>query len=179
MFILALIASIIVGYVLNGRLKNLESLEVNKMYLVFEGFLMEFAVVMLIKNGVLQAGLFTCIIDFIMYMLMFAFIFYNRKNHFIVIMGFGFLLNAIAIFSNGGAMPVRIEAIRAAGISENITREGLYKLMDSSTRVWFLGDAIPFTIIRRFVVSIGDIIGAIGMMLLVITGMKPKSFRRS
>lgn len=179
MFILALIASIVIGYVLNGRLKNLESLEVNKIYLVFAGFFMEFGVVMLIKNGALKAGLFTCIIDLAMYVMMFAFIFYNRKNHFIVIMGFGFLLNAIAIFSNGGAMPVSIEAIRGAGINENITREGLYKLVDSSTKVWFLGDVIPFTIIRRFAISIGDMIGAIGLMLLIITGMKPKLLMKS
>ena len=38
-------------------------------------------------------------------------------------MGLGFLLNAIPIFLNGGAMPVSAKAAEIAGITLNISRK--------------------------------------------------------
>jgi hypothetical protein len=100
------------------------------------------------------------------------FIYFNRKDKYIVLMGLGFLLNAIAIFLNGGAMPVSAKAATAAGLTLDISKEGLYTLINENTRVWFLGDVIPKTFLRNFAISIGDIIAVLGLMLFVITGMK-------
>ena len=87
-------------------------------------------------------------------------------------MGVGFLLNAIPIFLNGGAMPVSAKAAETAGLTLNISSEGLYTLINGSTKAWFLGDIIPLTFLRNFAISIGDIIAALGLMLFIITGMK-------
>lgn len=175
MFILALIASIIIGYILKGKLQNLADINLKHLYLIFIGFMIEFGIIILIQNQILTASLNTYLLDIVMYIFIFAFVILNKKNPYIVLMGIGFLFNAVAIFSNGGTMPVSQSAVEILGFSNNVNNEGLYSIINSSTRFDLLGDIIPINFIGRFIVSIGDIIAAIGMMLLIITGMKKQN----
>lgn len=179
MFIEVLIFSIILGYILKGSIKNLENIDIKNLYLIFAAFIIEFIIVICIGKGILERGIFTYILDLIMYILLGIFTYNNRKNPFILLMGAGFLLNAIPIFLNGGAMPVSSEGLKIAGLSQNVTEEGLYRLIDENTKMWFLGDIFPLTFLRNFVISIGDIIAAIGMMLFVISGMKTKTMKKN
>lgn len=172
MFIEALILTIIIGYLLKGRLRNLENVKIQSVYLVIIAFFIEFLIVLGLKKGFLHKGTGTYIIDMVMYFLIFIFIYQNRKDRFLLIMGAGFLLNAIPIFFNGGAMPVSKAAIRISGITSNVDTEGLYTLVNTHTRFSFLGDIIPLTFPRRFAVSLGDIISAIGLMFFIVKGMK-------
>lgn len=174
MFIEAVIIAVIIGYILKGNIRNLENVEINKLYLAFIGFGIEVVINILIMNGLLARGTLTFILDFIMYLFIFAFAYFNKKSLYLIIMTAGFLLNAIPIFLNGGAMPVSSNAARIAGLTQNVTKEGLYRLIDSSTKFGFLGDVIPLTILRHFAISIGDIIAAIGLMLFIIYGMTAK-----
>lgn len=172
MFIEALIFALIIGYMLKGRIKNLENVDIKHTYLVFVSFFIEFFIVISIRKGFFDIGIFTYILDAIMYILLVTFIYFNRKNKYILLMGLGFLLNAIPIFLNGGAMPVSAKAAETAGLTLNMSKEGLYTLINENTRIWFLGDIIPLTFLRHFAISIGDIIAVLGLMLFVITGMK-------
>ena len=172
MFIEGLIFAIIIGYILKGKLKNLENVDIRGTYLVFISFLIEFFIVISINIGFFNIGSFTYILNFIMYILLAIFIYFNRKNKYILLMGIGFLLNAIPIFFNGGAMPVSAKAAETAGLTLNVTKEGLYTLINGNTRFWLLGDIIPLAVLRHFAISIGDIITGIGLMLFIITGMR-------
>ena len=172
MFIEGLIFALIIGYILKGKIKNLENVDVKAVYLVFISFFIEFFIIIGIRKGFFNIGIFTYLLNFIMYTLLVMFIYFNRKDKYILLMGIGFLLNAIAIFFNGGAMPVSAKAATTAGLSLNMSKEGLYTLINENTKVWFLGDVIPLTFLRNFAISIGDIIALLGLMLFVITGMK-------
>ncbi len=172
MFILALIAGIILGYISKGTLRNLANINLKGTYLIIIGFIIEFVIIMLIQKKIITAGVITYIMNVIMYILILAFIFVNKKNKYIVIMGVGFMLNAIAIFANGGVMPVSSSAIETIGFSTNVHTEGLYNLINSNTNLSFLGDIIPIDFIGRFIVSIGDVIAAIGMILFIVKSMK-------
>lgn len=172
MFIEGLIFAVIIGYILKGNIKNLENVEIKGVYLVFISFFIEFFIVISIRKEFFNIGIFTYILDFSMYILLVVFTYLNRKNKYIVLMGMGFLLNAIPIFLNGGAMPVSAKAAVTAGLTLNMSKEGLYTLINENTRLWFLGDIIPLTFLRHFAISIGDIIAAVGLMLFIITGMK-------
>ena len=174
MFIQAIIIAVIIGYALKGRLKNFERVELKGLYLVTVSFIIEFLVVILIKKNVIDQGRITFFIDLFMYIVLFYFVYLNRKDPFILIIGFGSLLNAIPIFLNGGLMPVSHEAAVKLGFDKDITRMGLYSFINSHTRVWFLGDIMPYKAVVKVVMSIGDIIIAIGLMLFIITGMKKK-----
>lgn len=172
MFIISIVAAIALGYILGGRIRNLENITLRAVYLIFIAFGLELAIVMCMRKGLLRIGTTTFLLDVVMYLILLIFIILNRKNFCIIIMGVGFLLNSIPIFLNGGAMPVSQEAIKIAGLSSNISSEGLYTIIDSSTKFWFLGDVIPISFVSSFIVSIGDIFTAIGLVLLIITGMK-------
>lgn len=172
MFVLAIIFGVIIGYILKGRLSNLESMELKGIYLIGFGFAIEFVIILLIRKNIFTAGINTLFLDILMYLLIFTFIFLNRKNRYIVIMGIGFMLNALAIFSNGGTMPVSTSALKTIGFSTNVHTEGLYTLINANTNLSFLGDTIPIDFIGRFVVSLGDIISAIGLVLFIVTSMR-------
>lgn len=177
MFIQAIILAILIGYILRGKLANLESVDLKGLYYVIAAFALEFIVVMTIRNGILSKGMLTFCIDLIMYGLLCLFVYINRKNPYVITMGIGFMLNALPIFLNGGAMPVDLEVYKAVGISGELTKEGLYTAINESTKLWFLGDIFPYKFISRLVISIGDIVIAAGLMLLVITGMRKKNIK--
>jgi hypothetical protein len=175
MFILALISGILIGYILKGNIQNLSKVSLKGMYLIIMAFVIEFFIIVLIQNDIITASLSTYIVNITMYIFIFLFIYINRKNPYLVVMGIGFMLNALAIFSNGGTMPVSAQAVKAIGFSTNVHGEGLYSLIGSQTNLPLLGDIIPIDFIGRFIVSLGDIISALGMVLFVVTGMKNSS----
>ena len=172
MFIKAFILAIIIGYLLKGRLKNLDKVNINKMYIILIAFVMEFSVVTLIGKGILKAGYLTYTIDLIMYGMVALFIYLNRKNAYLVIMAFGFILNAVPIFFNGGTMPVSLSAIDKVGLTHNISTEGLYSFVSGKTKFAFLSDIISTPFVGKFAFSIGDVIAALALMAFIITGMK-------
>jgi len=175
MFIQAVIISIIIGYILKGKINNLENVNVKGGLLAAVAFGLEFTVIILIRKGILTNGTLTYLLDLSMYILLGVFVYLNRKDSFVLLMGIGFLLNAVPILLNGGAMPVSAKAYTAVGLKSEVTKEGLYCFINGNTRFWFLGDIIPYKFISKLVISIGDIVIAIGLMLFIITGMRKKS----
>jgi hypothetical protein len=91
----------------------------------------------------------------------------------VVLIGIG--LNAVVIAANSG-MPVREEAVRAAGMVEPDkavrVRDAKHTLETDETRLRFLGDVIPVSPLRQ-VVSFGDLILAVGIADLVVRLMRP------
>lgn len=172
MFIEALVISIVIGYLLKGSIKNLNIEMMSGVYLVIAAFLIEAVMVFLISRGMIVRGTITYFFNLIMYIMIFIFAYLNRNNRWILVMSIGFLLNAVPIFLNGGAMPVSTDAAIKAGLTTNVSSEGLYLLIKSGTKAALLGDIIPVNFIGHFVVSIGDMIAAIGMSIFIITGMK-------
>jgi hypothetical protein len=174
MFIEAIIFAVIIGYVIKGKLKNIDILSVKALYLVLTGFVIKFAIIISIQHGLMTRGLLTYILYSIQYSLLLIFVILNRKNKYILIMGIGFLLNALPIFINGGAMPVNAVTAKSLGFTKEVCIEGLYRAIDSTTKLNFLGDTIPYKLGRAYVISIGDIVLAIGLFLFIVTGMKKK-----
>lgn len=172
MFIQAIVLAVIIGFLMKGNLKNLANIEIKGLYIVIIAFLLEAFDIISIRKGMLHVGTFTLIMDIIMYSLLLLFVVKNIKNPYIVMIGIGFALNAAAIFANGGAMPVSLSAVRAVGLSDNVASMGLYTLIGGNTKLWFLGDIIPYTLFNINIISIGDIISAAGVMLLIIANMR-------
>lgn len=173
MFLYSIVLAILLGFIFKGNLRNLENLKLSSLYLLFIGYAIDEIMHFMVKNGKLQIGTGTYIADLIMYILLFAFIYLNRKDFFILIIGVGFFLNAVAILANGGAMPVSPSAI--AYVSNdyiNPSTQGLYSLMGSDTKFWFLGDIISIKALGHVVFSIGDIILVVGIIFMIIKGMR-------
>lgn len=180
MFIEVFIFSIIIGYLLKGSVKNIQTKNFNNLWLVYISFFIEALIIFFIRNNYLLRGRISYTFNFIMYILLLMFVIKNIHNKWIVLIGIGFLLNAIVIFLNDGAMPVSGNAVVLAGLAPSleavkVSNEGLYTLIDKTTRLWFLGDIIPKPFLRPAVVSIGDFISAVGLIFLIITNMKNQS----
>jgi hypothetical protein len=174
MFIYSLLIGIIIGYLFKGKLRNIDTDSIRLIYLIPISFLIEAILVLAIREGILNRGILTFIINLIMYSILFAFVYANRKNKGIIIIGIGFLFNALVIFLNGGAMPVSPAAAEIVGLTEEMSSQGLYRAVDISTRLVYLGDIIPIKYPSAYVVSIGDLISAIGIIVFIVSGMKRK-----
>jgi hypothetical protein len=177
LFLVVIIIAILVGYILRGSLENIDPSKTKSIYLVFIAFLIEAVIVMSIRKGYLVRGNVTYIINLIMYMTLFIFIYQNRYNKWILLMGAGFLLNAVVIFFNGGAMPVSSIAVNHLGMIKSISSEGLYVVIDANTKASLLADIIPIKYPRPYVISIGDIVEIVAIAAFIITEMKSKKYK--
>ena len=94
------------------------------------------------------------------------------------IVGLGALLNTIAIFANGGLMPISQETLISMGSSPEAVeaRTGEYLpglrnkvvvLPRDYTQLWFLGDTLVLPGPLRRAGSIGDALALIGIMVLM------------
>jgi hypothetical protein len=94
----------------------------------------------------------------------------NARIAGVPIVAFGMLLNLVAILANGGTMPVRYEAMYDAGRvyvahanSTAMTEPSLPWLVDR----WAAPEWIPFA----NVFSVGDVLIAVGAVVIVVAGM--------
>lgn len=174
MFLLALIIAVLIGYVLKGSIKNIDAAKIKGLYFVIAAFILEFIMIKMLKSKYLTIGAITYILDLIMYGLLLSFVYLNKNSKCIIVLGIGILLNAVVIFSNGGTMPVDIEAVRTLGFTGNVSSQGLYSEVNAETRFAFLGDIFLVKYPKPGVASLGDFIEVIGMALYIITEMKNK-----
>jgi hypothetical protein len=106
------------------------------------------------------------------------------------LIGLGAALNFIVIVANGGFMPSPASALERAGMLDHVRAEeaerasGSYVLTNSTiadddTRLLFLGDvlAMPAWMPQANVVSIGDILIALGAMYTIVAVMRGRGVR--
>jgi hypothetical protein len=90
--------------------------------------------------------------------------------------GLGLFSNALVIFANKGHMPVSSEALYRVGMESFIPRlqqqyDAVHTLMTESSRLWFLADVIPVSILGYTnVISIGDVYLMVGIALTILDG---------
>ena len=175
MFLYSIVLAILLGFIFKGNLKNLGNINLSSLYLVFIGYALDEIMHLMIKGGHLKVGTGTYFTDLLMYVLLFIFIYMNRKDFFVLIIGVGFLFNAVAILSNGGAMPVSPSAIAYVSSTHiNPAAQGLYCLLGPDTKFWFFSDIYSVKALGHVVFSLGDIILSIGIILIIIKGMRGK-----
>lgn len=173
MFGISLIVAIILGYLLKGKLSHLMYLNIKGIWLILVGFVLERGLNFFLKSGVLELGSLTYLLDLVMYIMIFIFIRINIKLKPLWVMGIGFLMNAIVIFANGGAMPVSPKAMAYMGIPTANMLAGLYTIMNEETHFKILADILPIYLTKvGFVISLGDIVLCLGMIWLIIKGMR-------
>jgi hypothetical protein len=108
------------------------------------------------------------------YALLLAFVVTNRSLRGIPVVATGMACNLVAILANGGLMPARPAAVRAAGL--------VYKLQNNSVttgraRVGWLIDrwAAPHWLPLGNVYSVGDILIAAGTIAAIVLAMRARS----
>lgn len=175
MFAFSIVIAIIIGYLFKGKLQNITDLNYRGQWFIVIGFFIEIVMKIFLKNGLIEIGALTYVINVIMYGFIMIFIFLNRKDKFVLIVGLGFILNIIVIFANNCTMPISVEAMEYLKFSGTVETMGLYAIVDSNTSFVLLADIIPYKIWRYVgIASVGDIFICLGIIGIVVKAMKTK-----
>jgi hypothetical protein len=165
---IVLVVSLAAGWLSGGHVRNLGHVRLLAPWLVFGSVAAQLLLAALSRFGGL-GEVFSRPLLAASHLMLLAFIAANRylPGMLLVLAGFG--LNAIVIIANGG-MPVSPDALVAVGGVPSID-PGKHQLLTDSTSLGLLADVIPVRPLGT-VVSIGDVVLAAGVGILVVGMMR-------
>lgn len=182
MFIIySVILGIILGYITNGRLKNIIQRPLYWRSLVLLAFIVQILIFSDLPFSKALSNTIIVILHYVTYLCLLIFIIRNAKNLGISVVGFGVFLNTLVIFTNGGHMPTIPENLKntSVGKSAEVINQGVAVhnsvKMTSDTLFPWLGDIfyLPSWVPFSNVFSIGDVLIAVGICVYIVMNMRP------
>lgn len=174
MFVLiaALVAGVVAGYAMGGRLRNVDQLRIRLPWLAIAALGLQFIAFSPLRDSLGDSGVVA--VHFASYGLLVWFVIVNRQRMGIVVAGAGLLMNLLAIALNGGYMPASRHALEVAGLQFSGATVNNSTVIHEGTRLRFLGDvfAIPDGTIAANVFSVGDVLIIAGVAILIATAMR-------
>jgi predicted MFS family arabinose efflux permease len=173
----SLILGLTVAWALGAKLTRLADVHFRGGVLVFLALGLQVAIYTPLSSHV--PGSWDTPVHGLSYLLLISFFLLNMRVPGFWLVGFGLISNVVAIFANGGYMPVSAHAwaasgnplsdFNARGISDNNTLAGPH------THLAFLSDvfAVPSVVPHASVLSIGDFLVVIGMVAFVYRACVP------
>jgi hypothetical protein len=161
---------------LGGSLHKLASTPFRHPWLVFAGLVLQVGVQLLSDRGLPETTAFALLLVSMGTIVVFLVL--NLRLPGMALAGIGLALNLVVIAANG-AMPVAPRAAASIGLTISEGQAGLkHEVMDADTSFPWLGDAIPVSPLRT-VLSLGDVVLALGLALFVFEATKKRAGRRS
>ena len=151
-----------------GRFANLAAQEPRGAWIAVVGLALQILIISVVPEG---SSTVHDLVHLSSYVLVGAVVFANRHIPWLWLVGFGGLLNFIAIASNGGVMPASASASAAAGLAPE-PGEFVNSQVLPDPNLLFLGDVFGSTLpwpLPNNVFSLGDIVMALGAFLLLHT----------
>jgi hypothetical protein len=183
-FLLALMT----GFLFKGSIKNLAKMPFHGAWFIWAGLILRnipavFRLPFLAQYADAAAP-FAPFLFLAAYILLVAGIGLNLSHWPMIILLGGILLNFAVVLANAGFMPVSGESLRWAGYDmSRIPSSGLldmnHILTTAQTRLPFLSDILAIQKPYPFpqVISIGDVLMCLGLLLFIVIGMSPKKRR--
>jgi Family of unknown function (DUF5317) len=171
------IAGLACGLLLGGKLSTLGRLPVRHLELAYAAVALQVAA---FPSNVLPWStpdsvarpLWLC-----SYTLLLALVYLNRRITGFILVGVGIVSNLTAILSNGGLMPAKPSALRAAGVSFNLHNNSV-KIAQPHL-AWLVDRfAWPTWLPLANVFSVGDILIGLGLLAIILAGMQPRLLAR-
>lgn len=164
--ILAIFVGILIGVLRKGQLSGLFSQKISLWYIGAVGLLAQFVLHLLFYTGL--TGSYITIINFISYVLILITLVFNLNHVWAILATVGFTSNFLAVFLNGGFMPVAEKVLEGTSptLAASITNQtnAVYMLMNqSATRLWFLGDVVRIP-------GVGPVTGLYGAVPSIAAG---------
>lgn len=167
------LAAVAVAYVRGGRLHRLADAPIRSPWLLFLGLGLQLAVDLGAGRGFLaDASALGLAVLVLSQVLVVAWLLLHRELPGVWLVAVGLALNAVVIAANG-AMPVDPNAVRALGLGDLEVPIGKHTLLTEDTRLPWLADVLPLPPLRS-IVSIGDLVIAVGMFPLTHALMRDR-----
>lgn len=174
MLILSLVGGLVLGLLAGGRIANLASVRLRLVQLLFLGLALRYATQFAIEAGSDVADAFRLPLFAGGFLLLLIGLWLNREQAGLPLAFVGILLNAVAIVTNGGYMPVWEPSVLAAGLPATEVGSAFHRIVSATsaggvpsdflTAAGPLGDIIPIPIpFIRNVASVGDVFLAAGL----------------
>ena len=185
MIIETITLSLLLGKLRGGKIRNLEALYINGWYLFVVSLLIEIISLLIISNNIGDLGNIIedkfFYIHIFIYSLLIVGLIMNFHDKGLRITLFGSTLNFLPLIMNNGRMPVSLEALKHSNLYNQILllEEGkivTHSLANKTTKLIYLGDIIPIPKPYLFpkIISIGDILIALGLFILIQSYMKKR-----
>lgn len=160
---------ILIGWLRGGKIRRLTGLTLPGWPLAVLGLGLQ----LLIRSGLPgrweSIAALTPLLHIISFGPLLWFILLNRNRRGLLLMGLGLLLNLIVIAANRGFMPVNLSGL-AAHLQEHLlggAGSPLHAAMTAETILPLLGDQLRIAYGRPRIVSIGDLLLALGLVVLI------------
>lgn len=167
-----LLATVLLGYLVGGRLGRFAGLNLNWWGVALGGLALQaLPVPGSLPDGTPRPGTLMLLAS---YVLLLTFLAANRRVPGARLMAAGVFLNLVVVIANGG-MPVSADAIERASGSLNTTptvEATKHHLMTEQDTLTVLGDVIPLPPPIGVVLSIGDVLLYLGVAWCVIRVMR-------
>ena len=182
LYIAAIILGIAIGIMAKGKAANLLELNFEKVWLIMIAFVIQIFTQIMGNRGFTFAAKYSFVIQAVVFCMLLAGFWFNRRYLGIWVIGAGCGLNALVMMLNGGKMPVSYEMVVKAGLTGMVDAlkagaDGKHIIISQSTRLAFLSDIIHLPKFIDFgmqIVSIGDLIVLVGLFLLVVGAVAGK-----
>lgn len=182
MLTLSLVLAIALGLAARGNLLNLASVRLRFVWLLFAGLILRYATQFAIEAGFPPADANRLFLFAGGFLLLLVGLWANREHPGLSLAFVGILLNAVAIVTNGGYMPVWEPSIIAAGLNPADVGSAFHRIVGATTgggipgdflaQAGPLGDIIPIPIpFLENVASIGDLLLAAGLGFFIFAVM--------
>ena len=166
--LVTVVLGVAVGYLGGGRLRRLADVHLSRVWLLVVAFSAQALLNCLTAAGVRTGAVGTALLVASQVALV-GFVWANRVLPGMLLVAVGFGLNAVVIVANG-AMPVSGEAIATLTSEPVDIAVGKHRLLEAGDRLPWLADVLPVPVLRQ-VVSIGDVVLAVGVAVLVAAPM--------
>ncbi|MBW6463306.1 MAG: DUF5317 family protein [Bacillota bacterium] len=172
----AILLGVIIGWLIKGRVKNLNNIELPGWPLIITAIVLQ--TIILADFHFFQGYLepYSPYLYMLSFLLLLVFIIMQKLQTGIILIGIGILLNLVVITANQGKMPVdtsrlpdNVAAELAAG-----TMSPFHTVSDEKTNLSLLGDWIPVWYKDNRLLSIGDILLALGVIIYIPDNMQKK-----
>lgn len=171
------IVGLVCGLLLGGRLSALGELSVRHLWLAYAAVVLQIAA---FPSDVLPWSTpsdAARVLWLASYVLLLTLVVVNRRITGFLLVGLGIISNLIAILSNGGLMPAKHSALRAAGVSFHLHNNSV---TSAHPHVALLIDrfAWPRWLPLANVFSVGDVLIGLGLLTVIVVGMQPRLLAR-
>ncbi len=176
----AFLAGLIIGWLRNGKIKYLSRIPLPGWPLILIAVLIQLIIWIDFSISTYFLAPAYPILHTFSFAILVIFFFLQGKNAGFLIVGLGILLNLLVITANHGKMPVDSTHMPAEVAEELAAGEKspFHKIITEETWLAFLGDVISLPYKNNQLLSIGDIVIAAGIIIVIQQGMQGKKRKK-